>query len=1111
MWPTGVELSWELRDLLEAQSEASEDFPYDLLQVKRPGLSQIYVRQFVRRREVDRKDSDPGDAEERDLNRKDSGRKDSSRREAGWKEVASGDGADEVMVEETMTVAAALDANEHLLITGDAGAGKSTIGHVFCKSIGDYWLNGGGPAPLREPVVPLRMPARALVAEEAWSTALARGAKEAMGRSLRTPPDPAMFAERALGARWLVFVDGLDEIADETTRRHVVRALARMARRGTDYRLVITTRRLNEALMEMLDEARIATVNLEPFGYQQLVEFADAWFRAQDPISAPDQSREFVRQTSDGQLRELVRNPLLATITAITFTKFPDRSLPSKRIDLYSGFMAALLDEQVSRRNIIVELRRVLAYRSSRLRLAEWIGEQRAELIRYLGRIRLESETPLLEAATAWVADQQPDLPDGWEQDLRAILAGSGVFVYEGEQLQFLHHSFAEFLAAQFYATTLSADTDDLHRWIERSRKRHASDLMILFTLVLWGRRPGNDLDAVVRGLLQGDIDRVELAGQLLAEGASITDILAAEVTERILNLIVAAGGRFGELLGAFDSRITKDLYELVDRDEVNIGARIECAIALGRLAGAEYGARKLEALVAIADDDSLPRAVRELADVVPDGLLRAEQALLAQLSSDPTPQMFPVLVEELLGVGSLAAAASAVRELVQHARTDMSTKVGRWTNPAYCVVLARLALRCKALDEVAWVARLAIASPRSDERTLADATTLLLAVSSSDSTESEVLNVVVNRTPSHCVRVAEAMATDQPHLAKAIAQKVLGDPTAPLSDLIAAMDLLLSLGHLTADELLTLPEREPRLVGEQLMDMATALAKSGALDNAIKVAWRVLSDTTSDEIDFASAAELLLENGAEPAQIRAIADSRTHRYQTATVQALCEAEHAAEAEVLTRSLIQHRIDDIDDVLELVPHLVSANRQEAAELLLTKVEHRVDRSSTYTMTRLARALLALNRRTDAASTAREAAEIDTSPRSGSDAIECWLDATGSSAAEELSTDTLTQLHPEMKATAAAALANRGLLTQATTLWLDLITNATATPELRFQAAHRLVAFGQRQRAIETLQNALNHNTHPDLRPTLGWVYLSKPTDTPTNLTGILRPTFPAKR
>ncbi|MEV6348723.1 hypothetical protein [Actinoplanes sp. NPDC051851] len=411
-WPSAA-----LQDILQAQVQAVDMLPYHLLGVEPPPLSAVYVRQHARTQpgatKPDRKEARP-ESQDRDR-------------------------ADSTGGEKPIPITDALDRHEHLVVTGEPGAGKSTFGQYLALQLCHLWLrewNGDRP-PISEPVVPLRIPARTLVGARSWTAGLAGATQAALGLRLVAEPPAALFERRPAGIRWLVIVDGLDEIVDRAARTEVIQALAARCRPGGDYRIVVTTRQLPEVEFAPLRTQHVETYSVEPFGRDELRMFATQWFRAQGAGDPDRDAERFLRQTADGRLRDLVRNPLLATIAAITYTLQPDRPLPASRLDLYQRFFEHLLDG----RDTAAELRRSNAHRPSRARFAAWIHENRLDMLRHLGVARLESESPLLDAALAWVGEKSPPgipRPVGWTEDVREVLLGTGLILYEGDRLRFL-------------------------------------------------------------------------------------------------------------------------------------------------------------------------------------------------------------------------------------------------------------------------------------------------------------------------------------------------------------------------------------------------------------------------------------------------------------------------------------------------------------------------------------------------------------------------------------------------------------------------------------------------------------------------------------------------
>ncbi len=478
--------SLALRNLLEPQCASVERLPYELLDVAEPPLSSIYVRQQVRARAA-------ADRSEREDTAAGSG-------------APGGPVAEELLASTgarvTVSVFDVLEQHNHVLVTGEPGAGKSTMSSYLARSLSRLWLREDSvvDALITEPVVPLRVSARSLDGSGSWSVVLAEAARRSFGRSLLEDPDPSLFVGRVQGARWLVLVDGLDEIPDVRLRGEVIRSVALHARPDSDYRFVVTTRALPESKLAPLRTANVGDYVIQPFGRPELEEFATKWFTEQQGPSAASDTERFLRETSDGRLRELVRNPLLATIAAVSAVKEPDRSLPASRISLYERFCGYLAGDRSGKRNPLPQLRRHHEDNPELLSCVRWLHRSRSQVLGALARGRLESQDKLWQAAVEWAREQAPEditLVDGWEDQLWEELVGTGLLIAREGELRFLHQSFAEFLSAQSHAETIGDEFAELDTWIRRGL-REAERTFALFTFAMWAAQPGHDIGTVV-------------------------------------------------------------------------------------------------------------------------------------------------------------------------------------------------------------------------------------------------------------------------------------------------------------------------------------------------------------------------------------------------------------------------------------------------------------------------------------------------------------------------------------------------------------------------------------------------------------------------------------
>ncbi|WP_052847589.1 NACHT domain-containing protein [Streptomyces avicenniae] len=574
-----------LRDILEAQDGILDCLPYSVLGLMEPPLSAVYVRQRVRHSVATPRSGGPATDDPPDVPGSTQADEATPPRDGhaapGARPGADGE-AGSPTAERVMSLPDALARYEHLLITGEAGAGKSTLAGHLVRSLCGVWLRRSSfqDAPVTEPLVPLRLSASLLAgAQGSWSERLRSAALATLGGSLVADPPAALFAGRAQGARWLVFVDGLDEIADRRERGELIRTLARHSRRDSAFRLVVTTRPLPPAELAPLREALPGGFEIQPFGEPELRDYARKWFdqqRAQVPHPAAAADRFVAEVVEEGELTELVRNPLLATLALVNATLEPSLPPASGRLALYESFLDRLRDRAGGAGGAAPFPGRLAGSADA--------------LLRHVARLRTEGDEDLAAAAREWVRRHAvADLPAGWEAELPAALAGTGLLVVAGEQVRFLHQSFAEFLAAVSYAEEIPADGEGLERWIRRACDE-AQRSLALFVLCRWATSPGGSADVVIeRALARPDSDRTLAAAALLSEGAEAGADQVTRVVERLAAHVrggTTSARRAAVALGALGVRhdTAPVLRLLAAAPDVTAGYRFRALSALSRL-----------------------------------------------------------------------------------------------------------------------------------------------------------------------------------------------------------------------------------------------------------------------------------------------------------------------------------------------------------------------------------------------------------------------------------------------------------------------------------------------------------------------------------------------
>ncbi|MDT0542387.1 trypsin-like peptidase domain-containing protein [Streptomyces lonegramiae] len=549
-----------------------------------------------------------------------------------------------------------LDRHRHVLIEGEAGAGKSTFTQRVARR--------GAEAPgAREHAV--RIPAVDLTGGAPLPVLLRESVQRRLGGHLGTELPCGLFESGGASGDggWLLLVDGLDEIVDTAARRRVISIVA--ANVSGPYRWVVTTRFLPAHELAPLRDAGLASYALAPFDESQLRELARRWLDGN-----AERAEAFLREVERSGLRQLVRTPLVAAITLSIFRRAPGAALPTGRPGLYQECVGYLLSGRPGEEERRAGLLRAVAQAGGSRRLAEWLYGARVPLLTALAHNTLTADAPLLEEALRWIAQQADEATDflhGWREVVTGLLSGTGLLLYErgSGELHWAHRSFAEYLAAHDTASRLPADwpgaeplRDELFRAALRGERRDFGVLAI----ACWAGRAGTDAERLVGWLLRssddydlfgmhrgasfavvgGDSsvpdDHAALAGRLLAEGVRVPDALTTSVLNRLLERAGSTWNaqEFCALIAAQPMRDVayQALVAMADNDRLSITARSGAVVALGRIFGFEAALAKAEPLLASRQIEhttyTSPNFGRVRSGPVSEGRIAAAYYLLA-------------------------------------------------------------------------------------------------------------------------------------------------------------------------------------------------------------------------------------------------------------------------------------------------------------------------------------------------------------------------------------------------------------------------------------------------------------------------------------------------
>ncbi|GAA2486400.1 hypothetical protein [Winogradskya humida] len=417
-----------------------------------------------------------------------------------------------------------LDDNRHLFLEGGPGSGKSTTARQLVLRLARGWTRAEAQARdlSGSPVLPLLVTARALAGTVglAWTQALSQAVMADLGRLQGRPVTPALLDSAPEGVPWLIVVDGLDEVPDGE-RTTLIRELASWtAAADPRYRLVLTSRPLTGGAAALLGTGEVGHYTLVPFDRQMLERFARLWFTAEGVVNPHERAVRFRSEAAASGLLDVVAIPLLARIAIQVF--HDGDALPRNRHDLYEQYLRYVYRFNQDRRaEEYAKLVRTVP-------AAVDLYGRLEELVAHLAVERVIRRTSLREAARLWLADHAIPgaglLPLGWDTAVAGALTTTGLVTPRGGDLDFIHLTFAEHLAARVHAAALGDRFDISHpawrRWLHRATSENYS--VGLAVLTRWTRE--NPAGPLLDGLLNGVAGANTLATRLVAEGSDATD-----------------------------------------------------------------------------------------------------------------------------------------------------------------------------------------------------------------------------------------------------------------------------------------------------------------------------------------------------------------------------------------------------------------------------------------------------------------------------------------------------------------------------------------------------------------------------------------------------------
>lgn len=373
-----------------------------------------------------------------------------SNAEDAEKSLQKAEGAHEIQFSEAFREADRL-RRRGLVILGDPGSGKTT--QLKCLLL---WLLRRGDSDLGlgngEPLVPVFLRLRELRDISADLEVFIEQQLAAVHPDL-TPGFGKALLRRG---RLLLLFDGLDEVADPTSRAVVARWIEKVSRQRPTSMPVVTCRfagyggdaRLNEMFLEL---------HLRPLTSEQAEQFISNWYDvveaglAANPAKSSNQAHqrataliERLREPDfrTARLAQMTRNPLL--LANLCLVHRDSGKLPHGRARLYTECVDVLLERWREGKDLAVTVPSEVGRRALQP-AALWLHGQKGQDELRRTRATAEELAPVIESAlksARWQGGNAADF-------LRAVRDESGLLTGWGpEHFGFMHLGFQEYLAA---------------------------------------------------------------------------------------------------------------------------------------------------------------------------------------------------------------------------------------------------------------------------------------------------------------------------------------------------------------------------------------------------------------------------------------------------------------------------------------------------------------------------------------------------------------------------------------------------------------------------------------------------------------------------------------
>ncbi|WP_433281048.1 NACHT domain-containing protein [Pseudonocardia xinjiangensis] len=404
----------------------------------------------------------------------------------------------------------AIGTERRVLLLGGAGAGKTTFLH---------WLAHTAAVSVRDRREgPWRDDIPFLVSLRQFSNRQLPDPEELVAVTARPlageKPDHWVSSVLRSG-RAVILVDGVDELLLE--KREEVRAwVTNLVRAYPSARYVISTR--PSAVPDEWPDASFARFELLPLSRNGLENLIGHWYKAAQELESDPELRAWLSRcerrlvqslATRPDVRGLVSSPLLCSLLCALYRK-ENMYLPQSRKELLDKALELLLGQWDVQRNIEVEDELRMSTREKIILLERFAAPmiRNAELL-----VGTETATRRFGRAMSGLRPEARELAP--EQVLRHMLERTGLLREREGQIEFVHRTFRDFLAAGELVKA-----GELRYLIDHAHDDSLNEVVFMAAAQARAREAGE--------LLQGMLDRASRVTPRNSETSHRLELLAA-------------------------------------------------------------------------------------------------------------------------------------------------------------------------------------------------------------------------------------------------------------------------------------------------------------------------------------------------------------------------------------------------------------------------------------------------------------------------------------------------------------------------------------------------------------------------------------------------------